>query len=158
MVPEEKAQTETVQASVETKEVEMWRDMALRLQASMDNFRKLQRRLAEEKVATERERLLLAFLNVTDNLDRALAARGDIEDVRGGVELTRRGLLQFLRREGVEPMEAEGQPFDPSRHEAVGQVASDGLDVEPGTIVRDVEKGYTVGDRLLRPARVIVAM
>ncbi|HEY74888.1 MAG TPA: nucleotide exchange factor GrpE [Thermoflexia bacterium] len=141
-----------------TEELEMWKDRALRLEAEMDNFRKRQRRLAEDRVLADRERLLRAFLAVADDLARALSADGvDAESLRQGVDLTYQSMMRLLSQEGVEPIEAEGQPFDPAWHEAVGTVSHEEAGVEPDTVVEVVQPGYRIGDRLLRPARVIVA-
>jgi len=151
-VPEAPALAEEAES-----DLEMWRDRALRLQAEMENFRKRQQRLTEERIAEERERLLRSFLRVADDLERALRAdRADSESLRQGVQLTRQGLLRLLEQEGAEPITAQGQPFDPAWHEAVGAVPS-GDGVQPETVVEVVQEGYRLGDRLLRPARVIVA-
>jgi molecular chaperone GrpE len=135
-----------------------WRDRALRLQAEMDNFRKRQQRLADERVSSDRERLLRAFLGVADDLERALRADGtDVESLRQGVDLTYQSLLRVLNQEGAEPIEAVHQTFDPQWHEAVATVPHKDVDVEPDTVVEVVQVGYRLGDRLLRPARVLVA-
>jgi len=163
----------------------MWRDRALRLQAEMENFRKRQQWLTGERIAEERERLLRSFLHVADDLERALRAdQADPESLRQGVRLTRQGLMHLLKQEEgartlivrpwtlivrpwtlivrPEPIMAQGRPFDPAWHEAVGAVSS-GDGVQPETVVEVVQKGYRLGDRmsairrLLRPARVIVA-
>ncbi|MBN1954241.1 MAG: nucleotide exchange factor GrpE [Anaerolineae bacterium] len=140
-------------------ELERWRDRALRLEAEIDNFRKRQRRLAEEQIAAERERLLRSFLNVADDLARALAANGgESKGLRTGVDLTYQGLVRLLNLEGVEPIDAAGQPFDPLWHEAVGTVPHQAAGVEPNTVAEVVQPGYCIGERLLRPAHVIVAM
>jgi molecular chaperone GrpE len=142
----------------EGESLEMWRDRALRLQAEIENFRKRQQRLAEEQVVADRERLLRAFLSVTDDLERALNTDGaDIESLRQGVDLTHQAMMKLLDREGVEPIQAAGQPFDPSWHEAVGTIPHEHTDAEPDTVAQVVQPGYRLGDRLLRPARVIVA-
>ena len=141
----------------------MWRDRALRLQAEIENFRKRQERLAEERIVADRERLLRAFLSVADNLERALSTDGvDAESLRQGVDLTHQAMMRLLDREGVEPIQAAGQPFDPAWHEAVGTVPSQGAaagasEAEPDMVAKVVRPGYRLGDRLLRPARVIVA-
>jgi molecular chaperone GrpE len=136
----------------------MWRDRALRLQAEMENFRKRQQRLTDERIATDRERLMRAFLGVADDLERALRADGtDIESLRQGVDLTYQSLMRILDQEGAEPVPAADQPFDPLWHEAVGTIPHERTDAEPNTVVEVVRAGYRVGDRLLRPARVIVA-
>lgn len=144
--------------STEEDELEMWRDRALRLEAEMDNFRKRQRRLGEEQTAANKEELLRSFLTVADDLARALAADdADAEILREGVRLTAHNLTRLLDQEGVEPLPAEGQPFDPAWHEAVGTVAHEQAGAAPGTVVEVVRPGYRLGQRLLRPPRVIVA-
>lgn len=138
--------------------LEMWRDRALRLQAEIDNFRKRQRRLSEDRVVADRERLLRAFLGVADNLARALSSEGnDSEGLRAGVDLTHQSLMRLLKQEGVERIEAKGQLFDPLWHEAVSTVSHEEVDAKPETVVEVVQPGYRLGDRLLRPARVVVA-
>lgn len=140
------------------EELEQWKDRALRLEAEMDNFRKRLQRLTEDRIAADRERLLREFLAVADDLARALSADGaDAEAIRQGVELTHRSLMHLLSREGIAPIEAEGQPFDPAWHEAVGAVPAHQVGKEPDTVAHVVRIGYRIGDRLLRPARVIVA-
>lgn len=135
-----------------------WRDMALRLQAEMENFRKRQQRLAQEQIASERERLLRGVLPVADNLERALAHADAQDGLREGVALTRDVLMQWLRQQGVEPVNPLGKPFDPTWHEAVGTVPSAHHGVEPQTVVAVSEMGYRLNDRVLRPAKVIVAV
>ncbi len=151
---EQQEQVEQAQA-----EAEDWRERALRLQAEMDNYRKRQRRLAQDEIAAEREHLLRAFLQVVDNLERALAAPADdIDGLRRGIELTHRAALQLLEQAGVEPIPAENQPFDPRWHEAVSTVSGEAADAEPDTIVQVLQPGYRLGETLLRPAQVIVAV
>jgi molecular chaperone GrpE len=133
-----------------------WRELALRLQAEMASFRKRQERRADEAVVTERERLLREVLPVLDNLERALD--GPIEPacsgLARGVELTRRELVRFLESEGVSPIAAAEAPFTPALHEAVATVADP---ARSGRVVQVVQTGYLLNDRLLRPARVVVA-
>ncbi len=152
------SEAEAAPAAAQQEELEMWRDQALRLQAEMDNFRKRQRRLAEERVAAERENLLREFLTVADDLKRALGAEeGDAASLRQGVEMTYQSLLRVLKQAGAEIVEAAGQPFDPTWHEAVGTVPAEQAGVEPDTVVEVLQDGFRIGERLLRPARVIVA-
>jgi len=156
--PAEEVKVEETQEVEEVEELEMWKDRALRLEAEMDNFRKRQQRLAEERIVADRERLLRAFLAVADDLSRALSADGaDAESLRQGVDMTYQGLMRLLDQEGVEPIQAEGRPFDPTLHEAVGTVDHEEVGAEPETVVEVVQPGYRLGERLLRPARVIVA-
>jgi molecular chaperone GrpE len=132
-----------------------WHSLALRLQAEMDNFRKRQSRRVDEAITAERERLLRNVLPIVDNLERALRHDGyGDESLRKGVKLTYRELNRFLESEGAVPIEAVGQPFTPELHEAVATVASLG---NSGTVVEELEKGYILGDKLLRPTRVVVA-
>jgi molecular chaperone GrpE len=150
-----------------------WRDSALRLQAEMDNYRKRQRRIAQEEAQASQERLLHDVLRVADNLDRTLAAGrqqalasaapqrpsgpGTSNGLRQGVELTRDDLLRVLAKHGIERFDALGEPFDPAWHEAVHVVSAWALRVEPGTVVEQVQWGYRKGERLFRPAQVVVA-
>lgn len=136
-----------------------WRDRALRLQAEMENFRKRQQRAAQDEIQAERQRLLLAFLTVVDDLERALAAPArDGDGLREGVVLTHRAALQWLKREGVERIPDRGRPFDPNWHEAVTTVDHRRVGVESNEIVDVLAPGYRYRDTLLRPARVVVAV
>jgi molecular chaperone GrpE len=157
---EEKGATEAViEPRTGEEDLEMWRDRALRLQAEMENYRKRQRRLAEEEIAASRERVIRAFLGIADDLVRVLNAdEADAVSLRQGVAMTWRNLKQALDREGVRAIEAQGQPFDPTWHEAVGSVSHRDVDVKPQTVIEVVEKGYRLGERVLRPARVVVAV
>lgn len=158
MVRPKEREEPTAKPGDESEELEIWRDRALRLQAEMENFRKRQRRWAEDVMEADRHRLLRAFLPVGDDLERALDPDIDsLEGLREGVELTHRTFHQILRQEGVEPVDAEGEEFDPSVHEAVGHVPHEEAGVEPDKIVHVVRRGYRLGERLLRPARVIIA-
>jgi molecular chaperone GrpE len=142
----------------EEESVEVWRDRALRLQAEMENYRKRQRRLANEQIMEERERLLRRFLQVADELERALGAqRADATSLRRGVELTHRTLMQQLKQEGVEPVSAHGQPFDPAWHEAVGTTTEHGTGVPSQTVVEVLRPSYSLDGRVLRPSRVLIS-
>jgi molecular chaperone GrpE len=136
-----------------------WQDCALRLQAEMENYRRRQKRLAQEEIESERERLLRAFLEVVDDLERALAnSSPEGSGLREGVQLTHRAALQWLKKENVERIEAQGRRFDPAWHEAISTAPGRPLGVAPETVVQVLEPGYRLGDRLLRPARVVVAV
>jgi molecular chaperone GrpE len=145
---------EDVDALVRTVEEE--RQRVLRLRADFDNLR---RRTSREQEAAGREgrrAALLPLLPVLDSLDRALAA-GSTDDVfYAGVASTRRLLVNALREAGAVPVEAEGQPFDPAVHEAVGtEPAARGA--LPGIVVREVRPGWRLDNELLRPAQVVVS-
>jgi molecular chaperone GrpE len=132
-----------------------WQAIALRQQAEMDNFRKRQTRRADEAITAERERLLRSVLPLADNLNRALSYNHVTENnLRQGIELTQRELLRFLEAEGVSKIETIGQPFTPELHEALATVPAQ---AESDTVIEEIEAGYRLGDKLLRPARVVVA-
>ena len=135
-----------------------WRDMAMRLQAEMDNFRKRQQRIASEQIDSDRERLLRSFLPVADNLERALSQGGQDDTLREGVAITHRALMQVLQQQGAVRMDVTGQPFDPVWHDAVSTVPHERYGVEPHTIVAFTEAGYRLNNRPLRPAKVVVAV
>ena len=116
------------------------------------------RQQSEETVRLQRENLLRDLLPITDNLERAVeAARGggNGKPIVEGVEMVLRSLLDFLRTNGVIPRESVGQPFDPQFHEAVDHVESG--EHPPNTVISEFHRGYQVGERVLRPARVAVA-
>ena len=132
-----------------------WKAAARQLHADMDNFRRRQTRRADEAIVAERERLLRHFLPLADGLERALRhSAQDGTSLQEGVEALRRQLMNLLKAESVTPIEALGQPFDPELHEAIAAVPAD---AEAGTIVDQIESGYKLKDKLLRPAKVVVA-
>jgi molecular chaperone GrpE len=143
----------------ERQTVDEWRDRALRLQAEMENYRKRQHRLAQNEIESERQRMLLSFLRVVDDLERALdAPRGNEEMLRRGVGLTHQAALKILEREGAERIEAEGRPFDPRWHEAIATVDGRHVHAGPNTVVEVMEPGYRLDGQVLRPAKVVVAV
>jgi molecular chaperone GrpE len=139
-----------VKAEVEAK-VADWKERALRLQAETENARKRAERRAGTQVRRERQRLLSRLLTVADNLERALAHATADDPLYDGVRLTWSDLRSQLAQEGVEPIQALGQLFDPNLHEAVAADGSGG-----DTVVEVVQTGYTLDGELLRPARVVV--
>jgi molecular chaperone GrpE len=123
--------------------------------ADFDNFKKRIQRDFDSMVSARHRMLLVRFLPVLDNLERALQSNAGGDTLRGGVEQTLRGFEALLAGEGVKAIEVKGQRFDPRVAEAIGTSAADG--VAEDTVVEVAEKGYTLGDELLRPAKVIVA-
>lgn len=131
------------------------RDRLARTLADFENYRK---RVEREKAEQRRYAVLeplLAFLEVADNIQRAMEAPGSAEDLKKGLEMTVRGIDPMLARFGAEPIEALGSPFDPNLHEAVGR---EERDVAAPTVVAEYQRGYRLYDRLLRPSRVVVAV
>jgi len=140
------------------KEIAELKDRYLRALADTDNIRKRMRQQSEDAIRLQRENLLRDLLPITDNLERAVeAARGggNGKPIVEGVEMVLRSLLDFLRRNGVSPRESVGRPFDPQFHEAVDHVESG--EHPPNTVISEFHRGYQVGERVLRPARVAVA-
>ncbi len=130
-------------------------DKYLRAVAELENVRKRLEKTYQDRVTQVRRDLLRRFLEVADNLERALKAAEDGADIVAGVELTYRHLQQLLSEEGVEAIQAVGKPFDPMKHEAVSVVPADG--VEDETVIAEERRGYTHQGELLRPSRVHVA-
>lgn len=130
------------------------RDLYLRALADKENARKRLERLYQERLAESKRVLLRRIIAVADNLERALAHQEAREGLVEGIRLTYRQLQDVLRAEGVEPIQALGQPFDPAEHEAVGVVEGP---EPPGTVVGEELRGYRQGEYLLRPAHVRVA-
>lgn len=128
----------------------------VRLTADFDNFRKRAQREKDEARQFANQGLLEKLLPVLDNFEMALTAVKDADpSVRDGVQMILDQLLGVLKESGVEPVDAMGQPFDPNLHEALSQEET--TEVEEGTVVQQVQCGYKLNDRLVRPARVVVA-
>jgi molecular chaperone GrpE len=134
-----------------------WKDKALRLQAEMQTYRQRQQRWAEEQVVEEKSALLLSFLEVVDNLEQALKYLSADDPTHQGVQLAYDALLRMLMREGVERIFAQGRPFDPDVHEAVAVVPASSHQGEDMRVIEVTQPGYRYKDRVLRPAKVIVA-
>jgi molecular chaperone GrpE len=131
-------------------------ELAQRVQADFENFRKRAAREQERLVAHAHERLVKELLPVLDDLERALEAAERHEEAQlvDGVRLVERALRTALEKEGLREIETDG-PFDPHVHEALLSQAREGA--EPGSVVEVVQRGYRLGDKVVRPARVIVA-
>ncbi len=142
-------------AAVEAKRDEYLADLQ-RLAADFDNYRKRALRDQQAFAARAAERLVAKLLPVLDDLERALEAAEHHEEAKviEGVEMTRSALAAALASEGLEEIPAEGA-FDPHVHEAL--LSQPGEDVDAGAILQVVQRGYRLGDVVLRPARVIVA-
>jgi molecular chaperone GrpE len=141
-------------------ELKQSQERLLRLQADFENFR---RRALKERTEAHQyghQNLVKDLLLTVDNLDRAIdhaqkSEDGDLDGLLQGVDLVRRDFLTALARNGVAPIEAVGETFDPALHEAVAQAPD--ASVAPNTVTEELQKGYLLRDRLLRPSRVIVS-
>jgi len=139
------------------KERDEYLELAKRTKADFENFRKrvaadVQAAEARGKVSVTRE-----VIDAVDNLERALeAADGENgEGLASGVEMVLGGLRETLKRHGVEAVDPKGEKFDPNRHEALSTMPVEGT--ESGVVVEVMQKGYLLGEQLIRPARVVVS-
>ena len=125
--------------------------------SDLENLRKRQKREIDDAKVEAKQRVLKEILPVVDNLERAIEHAGGApgaQPIVEGVQLVLRQLMTAFERLDVTPVEAQGQPFDPNLHEAISQQESDAA---PGSVVQVLQRGYRSGDRLLRPALVVVA-
>lgn len=133
-------------------------DRWLRVQADFDNYRKRMIREREQTSKYAVEQLVKELLPVLDNLERTLAAaraNSDMETLLQGVHMVLDQLRAGLARFGVSEIDAEGQPFDPTQHEAIEEVNDP--DAQAGAVVAQLQRGYRLHDRVIRPALVKVA-
>ncbi len=140
-------------------------DRLLRKAADLENFRRRMDREKKRRQEAGKVTVLESMLEVLDDFERSLEAARNLEDaedaetayesLKGGVEMVFRKFQDQLESLGVEPIEAEGEPFDEQLHEAMMRQPSD--EAEPGTVLQEIRKGYTMGDRVIRHSRVVVA-
>jgi molecular chaperone GrpE len=150
------AELEAKLAVAEKEKKENW-DRYLRSAADLENTRKRNKREADDAKFETKTKILKEILPVVDNLERAVEHAGagsENQPIIEGVQLVLRQLMTAFERLEVTPVEAQGQPFDPNLHEAISQQESD---LPPGSVVTVLQRGYKSGDRLLRPALVVVA-
>lgn len=139
-------------------ERDQFKDKLARAMADLENFRKRVYREMDDERKYQSLPLLKSLLPVFDGLDRAVSAAAkskNFDDLLNGVQLTVKQLESTLAGHGAKLIAAEGQPFDPNLHEAISQVPS--ADHPPMTVLNDVERGYTLHDRVIRPTKVVVA-
>jgi molecular chaperone GrpE len=154
--PEEETDPEAALAALQQKADENW-DRYLRAAAEVENIRKRATRDVEHARKFALENFSKELLGVKDSLEMGLAAAdsADVESLLAGSDATLKLLTAALQRFGVEEIHPEGEPFDPEWHEAMTVQPSN--DMEPGSVLTVIQKGYSLNGRLLRPARVIVA-
>lgn len=148
------------QIRVAEQEAKEHYDKLLRVMAEFENFKRRMTRERDELVQYGNEKLLSELLPALDDLDRVLDhipadASQEVRQIADGITLVRKSLASTLEKFGLKEVAAEGVPFDPNHHEAVGVIESEGHD--PGTVITVHRKGYELKDRLLRPAMVTVA-
>ena len=138
-------------------DLDRFRDLALRSQADFENYKKRAAREKDDAVKYANGALLEQLVSILDNFELGLAAaktQGDESPIYSGMVLVQKQLNDLLAENGLKPIEAEGNKFDPNLHEAIAHEPN----VSPeGTVVRQARRGYRLKDRLLRPARVVVS-
>jgi molecular chaperone GrpE len=158
--PEDAIEEDLEQITAEAKKAQEYLELAQRTKADFENYRK--RAVRDAAAAQERgvAKLAKELLPAVDNLDRALeAAQLDADNghstLVSGIKLVHADVIAALSRAGIERFEPKGEQFDPQRHEAIAQHPVEGA--QPGTIVEVYQRGYVLGDFVIRPARVVVA-
>lgn len=133
-------------------------DLYLRSQAEMENIKKRNAKEKEEWIKYANETLIKEILPVMDNLENAISHtqnENSLQSLKEGVELTLKGLKDSLVQSGLAEVKAEGEPFDPSFHHAVSELED--KSVKAGIIIQELQKGYLLNQRLIRPAMVVVS-
>ncbi|MGM0642644.1 MAG: nucleotide exchange factor GrpE [Thermodesulfobacteriota bacterium] len=143
-----------------TAQLEKEKERVLRLSAELENYKKRMEKELSQFKKYANESLLKQLLTVIDNLERAIAtadtdAGGESKGLLDGIKMTHEEILKLLKSFSVEPVKAEGEPFDPEYHQAVTQEETD--DHPENTVVRELQKGYVMHDRLIRPSMVVVS-
>ena len=156
---EQKLERDLDELAAKAQKADEYLELAQRTRADFENYRK---RAAREAAAAQERgvaKLVKELLPAVDNLDRALAAmaaNGESSDeLISGIKLVHAEVIAALNRAGVELYSPAGEPFDPTRHEAVAQQSVEGA--EPGTVVEVYQRGCRLGESVIRPARVVVA-
>ncbi|MGD2126029.1 MAG: nucleotide exchange factor GrpE [Desulfobacteraceae bacterium] len=133
-------------------------DLYLRSQAEIENIKKRNAKEKQDWVKYANETLIKEILPVLDNMEKAISHsqnENSLDALREGVELTLKGLKDTLKKLGLEEVKAKGEPFDPCFHEAVSEVADEHM--EPGMILHELQKGYVLNHRLIRPSMVVLS-
>jgi len=155
--PDPIAELRTALAATEKEKKDNW-DKYVRAVADLENGRKRMRRELDDARSDTKIKVLKEMLPVVDNLERAIEHAAQTQDpgaIMEGLKLVVRQFMHAFERLEVTPIDAAGQPFDPNLHEAISQLET--ADHPPGTVVSVLQRGYKAGDRLLRPAMVVVA-
>jgi len=149
----EEGPSELEQAQQEAKDA---RDEMLRMRAETDNLRKRLQKEKQECVQFANERLIKQLIPIFENLDRALKAPDtNVESLKEGVKMTSDQAHALFKKENVEPIQAVGEPFDPSIHEVLSQMESN--DHDENTVIEEFSKGYRMNGRVLLPSRVVTS-
>src|SRR6476646_7416961 len=139
-------------------DLDRFRDLALRSQADFENYKKRAAREKDEAIKYANSSMLERLIAIVDNFELGLsAARGEGEKspIFAGMNMVLKQLTDFLTDNGLQPIDAAGQKFDPNLHEAIAHEASE--EVPEGIVIRQTRRGYRMKDRLLRPSSVVVS-
>jgi len=156
-VPEDEAPEEEAPEEEDEPDAEVYKDRWVRLAAEFDNYKKRTGRERAALIQSANESLIRDLLPLVDSVDRAIAhADGDTESdaFKEGVRMIMEELPKILENRGLKEIDASGKPFDPNLHEALMQVAGE---QEAGTVAEVIERGYSLGERVLRHAKVVVS-
>ena len=161
VIDDEKDPIKELEAKLEAKEKEAEEnyDRLLRLSAEFENYKKRSSRETEDFRKFANQSLIKEMLSVVDNLELAMNStnghKAIDKDLLQGLEMTHRAILKVFEKFNVKPIDAKGHPFDPTFHEAVMQEETN--DSPKNTVINELQKGYMIHDRLLRPSMVVVA-
>lgn len=139
-------------------DLDRFRDLALRSQADFENYKKRSTREKEEAIKYANSSLLERLIAIVDNFElglEAARAEGEKSPVFSGMSMVLKQLMDFLTDNGLQPIDATGQKFDPNLHEAIAHEPSE--EFPEGVVVRQTRRGYRMKDRLLRPSSVVVS-
>ena len=139
-------------------DLDRFRDLALRSQADFDNFKKRAAREKEDAIKYANGSLLERLIAIVDNFELGLSAakgEGEQSPIYSGMNMVLKQLTDFLADNGLQPIDAEGQKFDPNLHEAIAHEPSESI--PEGVVLRQMRHGYRLKDRLLRPSSVVVS-
>ena len=156
---ETEKETPKVDPKAQDAGITEYQEQVLRLRADFENTKKRLERDKQDAIKFANEKLLVEILAIVDNFDRAMASLSDGHDpemVKKGLKIAQEELHQVLERHGVQVMKTLGEPFDPKFHEAVAVVETSD-EAQDGKIVDEIQRGYLLNGRLIRPSRVRIA-
>ncbi|MBA3607584.1 MAG: nucleotide exchange factor GrpE [Chthoniobacterales bacterium] len=139
-------------------DLDRFRDLALRTQADLENFKKRAAREKEDSIKYANSSLLERLIAIIDNFELGLSAarsEGEKSPIYAGMSMVLKQLTDFLADNGLQPIDAAGEKFDPNLHEAIAHEPSN--EVAEGIVIRQMRRGYRMKDRLLRPSSVVVS-
>lgn len=137
------------------EEVKKYKDLYLRAVADLENYKKLREKEMRDVVEYANEQILRELIPILDHLQLATQVEGDAASIKKGVDMVLRDFLRTLEKFGVKKIESEGKKFDPKYHEAIEQIETD--EKPDGYVIKELQAGYMLKGKLIRPARVSVA-